>query len=175
MKRFITFVSLLIIYCNTSFSQTGYPTPPKKANMLFYIQHSEGHNTYVYEANVAAKSKLNTEEPVHIYRILYDKNGEIKPLTKIQEKFAYGIQSESVGNNAFEIALVAYKDQKLYLRMNKAGKPFVETTLNGHKFNLQRIFIKQKDGTSGLSTQVDYLVFYGTDQKGNKVQEKLIP
>lgn len=175
MKKLTCFIYLLLCTITYTFAQEGYPTPPFKSNTLFYIQHSEGHNTYVYEANMTDKQHFNTKTPVNNFRILYDTGGEIKPLTSIQQKFAYGIKSKKIGNNSFELEIVSYKNQPLYLKIDKAGKPYVETTLNGHKFNLHRIFIKQKEGTSGLGTQVEYLLFYGTDHKGNKVQEKLIP
>ena len=175
MKTFTCLLYFLFFVSIYTFAQEGYPTPPIKSNTLFYIQHSEGHNTYVYEANMSDKQHFNNKNPINNYRILYDKGGEIKPLTGIQQKFAYGIITKELGNNTFEFEIVSYKNQPLYLKMDKAGKPYVETTLNGHKFNLHRIFIKQKEGTSGLGTQVEYLIFYGTDHRGTKVREKLIP
>lgn len=175
MKIFTCLLYFLFFASSYTFAQDGYPKPPFKSNTLFYIQHSEGHNTYVYEANIIDKQHFNAKNPINNYRILYDKGGEIKPLTGIQQKFAYGIITKELGNNIVEFEIVSYKNQPLYLKMDKAGKPYVETTLNGHKFNLHRIFIKQKEGTSGLGTQVEYLIFYGKDHKGNKVQEKLIP
>lgn len=175
MKILTSFIYLLLYTAIHSFAQEGYPTPPFKPNTLFYIQHSEGHNTYVYEANMTNNYQFDSKNPINNYRVLYDKNGETKPLTAIQQKFAYGIISKKIDNNTFEFEIVSYKNQPLYLKMDKAGKPYVETTLNGHKFNLHRIFIKQKEGTSGLGTQVEYLIFYGTDHRGTKVREKLIP
>ena len=175
MKIFTCLLYFLFFASSYTFAQDGYPKPPFKSNTLFYIQHSEGHNTYVYEAKIIDKQHFNAKNPINNYRILYDKGGEIKPLTGIQQKFAYGIITKELGNNIVEFEIVSYKNQPLYLKMDKAGKPYVETTLNGHKFNLHRIFIKQKEGTSGLGTQVEYLIFYGKDHKGNKVQEKLIP
>lgn len=175
MKIFTCLLYFLFFASSYTFAQDGYPKPPFKSNTLFYIQHSEGHNTYVYEANIIDKQHFNARNPVNNYRILYDKGGEIKPLTGIQQKFAYGIITKELGNNIVEFEIVSYKNQPLYLKLDNAGKPYVETTLNGHRFNLHRIFIKQKEGTSGLGTQVEYLIFYGTDHKGTKVQEKLIP
>lgn len=175
MKILSWFFCLLFFSSIYIYAQEGYPIPPFKYNTLFYIQHSEGHNTYVYEANMIDKQHLNANIPINNYRILYDKGGEIKPLTSIQQKFAYGIISKNLENNIVEFEIVSYKNQPLYLKVDKAGKPYVETTLNGHKFNLHRIFIKQKEGTSGLGTRVDYLLFYGIDHKGNKVREKLVP
>lgn len=175
MKILTSLLYFLFFSSIYTFAQEDYPTPPLKSNTLFYIQHSEGHNTYVYEANMSDKQHFNPNTPINNYRILYDKGGEIKPLTTIQQKFAYGIISKETANNIVEFEIVSYKNQPLYLKVDKVGKPYVETTLNGHKFNLHRIFIKQKEGTSGLGTQVEYLLFYGIDHKGNKVREKLVP
>ncbi|MDH5828261.1 DUF4833 domain-containing protein [Sphingobacterium faecium] len=175
MKNLINSIYLLFCTAISSFAQEGYPTPAINPKFLFYIQHSEGHNTYVYEANMIDKLNFDNKNPIKNYRILYDKNGEIRPLTGIQQKFAYGIKSKELENNTFEIKIVSYANQPLYLKIDKTGKPYVETVVNGHKLNLQRIFLKQKEGTSGLGTQVEYLLFYGTDHYGKKVHEKLIP
>jgi hypothetical protein len=37
---------------------------------LFYIQHSDNHNTYVYDANIKA-GIIDSSQPINTYRIVY--------------------------------------------------------------------------------------------------------
>jgi hypothetical protein len=45
---------------------------------LFYIQHSDNHNTYVYDANIKA-GIIDSSQPINAYRIVYTKNGIKNP------------------------------------------------------------------------------------------------
>ena len=155
------------------FAQHGYPVPQKTANHLFYIQHSENKNTFVYDAIFANQGVLNDSDPVDIYRILYAENGEKKPLTSIQKKLAYGLNVKKVEKNVYELTLVSYPNQKLILKLNSSHKPVVQTTVNNKLMTLNRVFLKQKKGTTGISVKLDYMMFYGKDKNGKSVQEKI--
>lgn len=156
-------------------AQKNYPIPPKSNNQLFYIQHNENKNTYVYDAVFLNKGVLDNENPVDIYRILYAENGEKKPLTAIQKKLAYGLIIKNVKKNEFQLSLVSYPEQKLILKLDSHQNPFVETVINHKTIKLSRVFLKQKKGTSGLSVKLEYILFYGLDSKGNMIEEKIIP
>jgi hypothetical protein len=73
----------------SGYSQNDYPEPAKTPTRLFYIQHSDNHNTYVYDANIKA-GIIDSSQPINTYRIVYTQNG-IKTLVKVQKKFAYGM------------------------------------------------------------------------------------
>ncbi len=98
---------------------------------------------------------------------------ELKPLTGIQKNLAYGIETRAIDDRTYELTIVSLPSQKFYLYLPPKGKPYVVTTVNGLKFKVNRIFIRQRDGTSGLTTKVDYILFYGTS-KNKEVVEKLL-
>ncbi|MFV0150008.1 DUF4833 domain-containing protein [Empedobacter falsenii] len=156
------------------FAQEGYPTPPKSVNRLFYIQHNDNKNTFVYDASFSAKGLLNENEPVDIYRILYAENGEKKPLTSIQKKLAYGLEIIKKEKNVYQLSLVSYPIQKLILKLDNENKPIVQTTVNNKLITLNRVFLKQKKGTAGLSVKLEYILFYGKDKNGKSIQEKIV-
>jgi hypothetical protein len=54
-----------------------------RTSRLFYIQHSDNHNTYVYDANIKA-GIIDSSQPINTYRIVYTQNG-IKPLSRLQK------------------------------------------------------------------------------------------
>lgn len=169
--RILIFIFLLITGFQC-FSQSNYPVP-KVDDLLFYIQHNRGKNTFLYQINVDKKGNINNTKPIKISRQLFDNKGEIKSLTAIQKNFAYGLDIKELDKDKYEITLVSFPKQKLYLIIND-NKGHVETIINGQKMILKRLFIQQKDGTSGLNTKVDYIIFHGLNN-GQPVEQKLIP
>ncbi|WP_103906725.1 DUF4833 domain-containing protein [Sphingobacterium lactis] len=173
MIRITCFIILMFLAGLPIIAQEGYPEPSDKNGLLFYIQHNRGKNTFFYSLNYRGKHQLDQDDPIKVQRELYDEDGAIKPLSAVQRAFAYGISTKK-RQHGYEAAIVSMPSQKLYL-FTPAHKPaYVETTVNGKSIRLKRIFIKQKDGTSGLGTKVDYILFYGT-HNNKAVIEKLIP
>ncbi|MFV0140341.1 DUF4833 domain-containing protein [Empedobacter falsenii] len=156
------------------FAQEGYPTPPKSVNRLFYIQHNDNKNTFVYDALFSSKGILDANNPVDIYRILYAEDGSKKPLTSIQKKLAYGLDIKKIEKNVFQLTLVSYPIQKLTLKLDSQKNPIVQTTVNNKLITLNRVFLKQKKGTAGLSVKLEYILFYGKDKNGKSIQEKIV-
>lgn len=165
-----------IISCIASFSmaQEGYPVPPDSSTRLFYIQHNNNHNTFVYDANMASATHIHEEDPIDIYRYIYTAGGIKEDLTKMQLRMAYGIRFKKITSNHFEFSLVAYPSQKFHLKI-KDKVPYVTLTVNKKTFTLSRMFLQQKENSTFLSTKLDYIIFYGKDRHGKAIQEKFIP
>ncbi len=161
MKIVYTFI-LLVLILPSIYSQNDFPEPQKTANRLFYIQHSNNTNTYVYDANMKG-GNINSSKPIDAYRILYAKNGERKPLTWIQKKFAYGILQLESSSDHFQLRLAASKQFLFYLRNDRKKGPRIDITINDHQILLDRMFIQIKEGTSGLGMKAQYVLFYGSD------------
>lgn len=84
MNKFISVVLIFVSFYYVK-AQEGYPKPSNKDGLLFYIQHNRGKNTFIYALNLNDNRKINLENPIRVYRQIFDKNGEIKPLTTIQK------------------------------------------------------------------------------------------
>lgn len=155
-----------------SYAQQGYPVPAADEKRLFYIQHSDNHNTFVYNANLK-NGAIDTEEPVEVYKIAYTEGGQKVPLNPIQKALAFGIKTTPVSANFYEMELAASKKVKFYLMLDKAGKPKTYTTVNGKKMFVDRIFLKLKEGSSGMGINLDYALFVGKDfSTGQSINEK---
>ncbi len=154
----------------SSFGQDNYPIPKKNENSLFYIQHNNNHNTYIYEAKLIG-SNFDVKNPVDSYRILYSEGGKRKSLTEIQKKMAYGLDIKKTGTNLFEMYLAVSKDVKLNLFLNGSGKPKVWVKIDNKKIILNRIFVQIKKGSNSLKPDVENVIFEGDDfVSGNKVK-----
>jgi hypothetical protein len=166
----------LIVTCNHILAQENYPIPKENPTRLFYIQHSNNFNTFVYDANVNNDS-INNDNPVHDYRIEYTDKGEIKPLSEIQKIMAYGLTINYVSPNLYKMYLAANKDVFLYLTLDSNLKPVVYTTINNQKMYLDKMFVKIKDGSSEFDPDVEYLLFVGKDfsTKESVTEKYLIP
>lgn len=149
--------------------QEGYPVPADAPGRLFYIQHSSNHNTYVYDANLTADKKLNTANPIYVYRIDYTKGGVKGELTGVQRKMAYGVKVSKADSKSCEFTLAAYEEKTLHLKLDKNSKPYVAVEVNGKTLMLSKLFLKLKGAMS-----VEYIEFSGKDQAtGKQVSEKL--
>nr|WP_317633143.1 DUF4833 domain-containing protein [uncultured Flavobacterium sp.] len=162
---FITF--FIICNLNLVYGQNNYPKPPLSHLRLFYIQHSNNHNTYVYDAKMIGKN-FDKKNPVEQYRIVYTDGGVKKTLTEIQKKMAYGLNITHNAVDQFEMFLVVSKDVKLHLILDSNGKPKVWTIVDNKKMFLDRIFIQIKEGSKGLKPDVSYVVFEGSDYSTGK-------
>ena len=157
---------LLLFISITLQSQTMHPNPEKGPNHLFYIQHSQNHNTFVYEANFNSKN-INKSEPIKIHRIAYTKGGVKEELTKVQRNMAYGIDIKKIKENQFEFSLVSYPEKKLYLEINSKGTAQVKTTINGKKMILNKIFLNMQPGI-WIKPKVKSIDFYGIELETDK-------
>lgn len=159
-------IYLLLFISISMQAQKGYPTPAMADNHLFYIQHSQNHNTFVYEANFTNK-RFDDVEPIKIHRIAYTKGGVKEELTKLQRKLAYGIEIQKLKENHYEFSLVSYPGKKLYMEIGPKDKPHVKTTVNGKKMILSKMFLSMEESKS-LKPKVEYIDFYGIDPESKK-------
>ncbi|CAM3529082.1 hypothetical protein FSS13T_20780 [Flavobacterium saliperosum S13] len=160
-------ILLLLVFSHViGLAQKGYPIPPDADERLFYIQHSDNHNTFVYDVNFSENNKVNDIEPIRIYRIAYTKGGVKEELSSMQRKFAYGITFKKIKESHYEFTLVAYPEKKLYLELDSKGKPQVKTIVNGKKMIVRRMFIT-KSATKSVKPKIDFIDFYGNNEIGN--------
>ncbi len=160
--KFTLSICLICLSHFISIAQVGYPNPENTDTRLFYIQHSNNHNTYVYDVNLKG-THINTEQPIDEYRILYTENGIKKPLTGLQEKMAYGMKLVNSEPNLLTFQLAATNDLNFYLTQTKVQMYRIYVIVNNHKMYLEKLFVKLKDGFFGGGIDVEFVLFYGTD------------
>lgn len=148
-------------------SPIKFPTPKGIANQLFYLQRDPNTNTIICELNVDAKGQLVKDDPIKVYWLRYQDNGEKKDLNYIQRKFAYGIHVESIGNEQYKLNFVSYKKFPMYLMKSEEDKKYhVYVTVNNKKILLERIFVRIEGGTFWVPN-VKYVEIKGTNPSGD--------
>lgn len=170
MKSVFLLVMLMIF---NAFGQQDYPVPPKTNISLFYIQRNLNANTIQYDANFSENGDLNSEQPIKVYWIRYDETGEEKELKWIEQKFAYGVDCESIDGkqNEYKVELVADDRRVFTLKQLAPNKAKIYTLINGSKAELEHMYIQADN--SGLTPTVLYIEFFGIDVKTHQsVYEK---
>jgi hypothetical protein len=124
-----------------------YPVPPVSNESLFYVQRTSNTNTIVYDLNIGADGKLNSDEPVKVYWIKYAEDGQKQGLSYIQRKFAYGLTSKPLNNGNYDIRFVSYKKFPLTLMKAGDGKYHIFAVVAQKQIIVNRIFVKIEGGT----------------------------
>lgn len=155
LALFIFMLTVLTVNAQTADrsnpSPLKFPTPKGIKNQLFYLQRDPNTNTIIYELNVDAKGEVNRSEPILVYWLRYDDNGEKKDLSYIQRKFAYGIQTKELAKDQYEIRFVSHKKIPMYLMISKDDQKFhVYVTVNNKKIELSKIFVRIEGGSFWL-------------------------
>jgi hypothetical protein len=152
-----------------------YPALAANISRLFYVQRDPNANTIVYELNTNSKGVLDDDEPVHAYWIRFTENGKKQELNYVQRKFAYGINSKSLGNGRYDIRFVSYKKFPLTLMKAADGKYHIFATVAQKQIQLDRIFVRIEGGSFWLPN-VLYVEVKGTDAAtGKEVTERFKP
>lgn len=152
-----------------------FPVPKNIKNMMFYVQRTPNTNTIIYELNYKKEGLLDADDPIHVFWIRYQEQGQHKELNYIQRKFAYGLKVDELGNNKWKLRFVSYDKHPMYLVLAENGKYYVFTQINGKRSVLNRIYLKI-DGGSFWKPNVLYIELKGTDaETGKEAIERIKP
>jgi len=140
-----------------------FPTPKGISNQLFYLQRDPNTNTIICQLNVDKHGEIIKDQPVNVFWLRYGDQGEKKPLSYIQRKFAYGIISKDLGNGQFELRFTSHKKLPMYLSKSTIDKKYhVYATINNKKMELERIFLRIEGGSFWFPN-VKYVEIKGHD------------
>lgn len=141
----------------------NFPVPAGVSNQLFYLQRDPNTNTIVYQLNVNRAGQVNEDEPITIFWLRYDEQGQRKDLNYIQRKFAYGLSAEKVGAEKYELKFAAYNKVPFYLMRSNLDRAFhVFTVINNRQIVLTRVYLRIEGGTFWVPN-VRYIEFKGWD------------
>jgi hypothetical protein len=139
------------------------PMAARIKNLLFFVQKSPDANTVVYELNLNEDGTLCSQDPVKVSWIMYAEDGKREELTSTERKHVYGIQSQNLGNDEYEIHLMAYTKLPLFLRRSQTDNKYkIYIKDEGQPYLLKRMFIKL-DRCSFWYPKVQYIDLVAVD------------
>lgn len=179
--RFHLFLILIFIISTRVFAQIPLekmPIPAPAPNRLFYVQRSPNINMVMYDANVLPNKKINPENPVLVYWVLFDDKQKRLPLNYIQRNLAYGVECTPIANepNNFDFRVVSYRKLRLKLTTDATtGAPIALIPINGKMQQLQKVYVMVQE-TGRLIPKILYVELFGRDLKsGLAVYERFKP
>jgi len=175
MKRII--IVLLVSLGLMSLSpvkRTEYPIPPKTKKSLFYIQRNLNRNTIVYDANFDKNGFLDEENPVDVYWIRYEEQGQRMELRTVEKWYAYGVKCNKIEakKNQYDVKLVADEDREFKLIQTAPYKAVIYTKINNKSSQLGHLYIFADN--TGYWPKVKYIELFGKNAgTGKAVYEKI--
>jgi hypothetical protein len=168
---------LLVLYTSVLYGYAqnkNYPVPPETNKRLFYIQRNHNANTIVYDARFDENGKLNEKEPIDVYWIRYEEQGQRMELRNIEKWYAYGVDCKKPeGKTFFIVELAADKKRTFYLHQTEKFKAVITTLISGKISVLKKMYIFADN--SGVWPTVKYIELFGKDlNTGVKTYQKII-
>lgn len=114
---------------------------------LFKIERSKDANQIFYDVLTNSKNHLYKDNPINIYWIKKTEGNKIKPLTWIQQHYAYGLDFTYTSEKIAQFHFVSYDKRNFTLKQDKKDCFKVFTELNGKEVIVNRIFIQIDGGT----------------------------
>lgn len=143
-RTYILFPTLLVLL--TSFITVNNKDVDTKPH-LFKIERSKDANEIFYDINLEKTGTLSITEPIYPYWRRQTEGGAIKPLTWIQQHYAYGLEYIYSSENYAKFHFVSYKKRDFVLKKDSSGDFKVFTQLNNKEVEVNRIFIQIDGGT----------------------------
>lgn len=100
----------------------------------------------------------------------------IEPLTRIQQKFSYGIHSvyrDQAATDTWKFRLAAYKNRIFILKVSDENQYRVHTDFNGMEVEVRKLYVKF-DGGSFLAPTIAYVILSGIDPMTDEVVTEII-
>ncbi|MBW6489942.1 MAG: DUF4833 domain-containing protein [Lentimicrobium sp.] len=164
--------SLLLLIIGLLFA--GF-TMPSSDVILFKIARSKDANEIFYMVNTLKNNKLDSNNPIAVQWIKRSSVIKTEPLTRIQQKFAYGLKFLSVDEQKAVFQFVSYNKRDFHLKKNNKGKYAVFTKLEKEEVEVDRIFI-QIDGGSFWVPKISRVELHAISKADNKpLIEVIIP
>lgn len=152
LRSLLIILTMILLLSQISYAQpvvdpSKLPTP-KGCNLLFFLQRDPDANTVVYELNFNGDGTLQENAPIKGSWIRYNEGQQFKELTAIEKKFAYGVKSKPIGEDEYEIRLVAYKKMPMYLKKSQTDNKYhIYIKDEGKDLLLKRVFVRVNDGS----------------------------
>lgn len=138
-----------------------FPSPPMEEDLLFYIQRNQNQDTIVYRVNRVSGGLINSRLPMEAYWIKYTEGGIRRELNDLQNKLAFGYDSQMISNDLFQFQFVAYPLIDFYVVRTEGDRYETHCKMNDRMVRLRNIYVYAVE--FGVFPDVKFIEFYGED------------
>lgn len=151
LRSILIIITMILLLSQITYAQNVDQSKlpkPNGCNLLFFLQRDPDANTVVYELNYNTDGTLQQSNPIKGSWIRYNEGQQFKELSPIEKKFAYGVKSKPIGEDEYEIRLVAYKKMPMYLKKSETDHKYhIYIKDEGKDLLLKRIFVRVNGGS----------------------------
>jgi hypothetical protein len=144
-----------------------------RSNKLFVIARSKNRNVVRYDVRVDREGRLDDENPLHVYWILYAEDGRREALSWLERRFAYGHELTSkVSPSGFRFRLSSCPRSEIRVTRSSGGGYEAHANIRGRPAQLTRIYVRTSE--TGAMPRVLEVQLFGRDPAtGTPVSERL--
>lgn len=175
MKFLLITITCLSLFTSNDKITNLYPRPANTEERLFFIQRNMNMNTIVYDANFDENGNLNEENPIRVYWIRFEEEGQEMELRYLEKTLAYGIEysKSNTDENQYKIKIVADKSRELTLKQVAPYKALIYLNINSKVSLLDYMYIDADN--SGFWPDLKFIELHGKDSStGKKTYEKVL-
>jgi len=150
--RFTVIFLLILMPVQTLLSLPAWVKEPdgRIGSTLFYIERSRDPDLVMYTLNTDEYGGIIPQAPIKVFWYRKSAGNKTEPLTKIQEKLAYGIRIIRQNNSGIEFYIAAYPEQVFNIKFT-GGHPYSVTTKTENDILIiNKIYIEFSGGTFWL-------------------------
>ncbi len=140
---------------------------------LFHIARSKDKNEIHYLLNLRNQQIPDVTNPIKAVWIMNAENQQEKPLTYIQQKFAYGIVYDVKTNDYFKFHFAGYSKRVFELKRNALNQFRVFTLSNNREIEVTQIFIHITGGSFWFP-EIPVIELHGYNPKTNNMVTEYI-
>lgn len=141
---------------------------------LFRIERNTNDNIIQYDAQIGLDGKLDSRQPVVGYWIRLAEEGQVKKLSFVQRKFAYGFKARYNAREDTAEIKMAIEIGRLLTVQRVADHFRALADISGKLSYVDTIYIRAHG--KGVLTRVDYIELRGIDaDTGDDRYERFIP
>jgi len=118
---------------------------PEHDEILFHIIRSRDADEIFYQANLDKEGNLIAGNPVNIFWVRQTQNNQKEQLTRIQNKFAYGLHFLEVDQQYAVFRFVSFSDKTFVLQKDNEGLFRVFSTCEDRKMIVNSLFVQFKN------------------------------
>jgi hypothetical protein len=137
----------------SGFFSPGIPDSNRESD-LFRILRSRDANEIIYKIKFDQTGRPDRSDPIEIHWLKRTDNNKVEPLTRIQNRYAYGIRVLDIADKKDEIyfKFVSYDKRTFVLKKNGENNYKVFTLSGEKEVEVSRIFIQIDGGSFWLPT-----------------------
>lgn len=145
-----------------------YPVP-RDEGQVFFMQRSANPNTVVYSARFGADGALKSAEPLSAYWRRFNTEGQVKDLSTLERRLAYGVSATPRAEGGFDVDFRAVPQLEAVLEQRGPGQAVLSVAPEGEPIDLTYGYLQVKEGA--LAPRVTGLTLFGNRRSdGRPVQ-----